>query len=370
MSGSIYDWSTTAANNASADGDLTWAEGQAPSTVNDSARVMMQRQAQLLIDIGGVTTTGGTANALTVTAASPFTAFKSGLIVSFRATANNTAATTLNVNALGAKSIRKMGQTTDVNLAANDIVFNGIYVCIYSTAANSGSGGWMLQNPTGLNYNLITMTQFTGSTTWTPNARTQLIRVQLFAGGGGGGGALSNFGLRAVGAGGNGGNYREMWLTAWGSPPVTITVGAAGAAGNASGSSGGTGGATFFGTASAAGGNGGGGMAAGTSTAGPQNIPGSNSANSGTVGTALMPDINILGQLGGASIVFSGTAALAGQGGSSFIGTGDRGGLAGGGGGSGVGYGAGGSGGHSDSTTGRAGGAGNVGLVIITEYGF
>lgn len=38
---SLWQWSTTAANNASADPSINWAEGQAPSTVNDSARAMM-----------------------------------------------------------------------------------------------------------------------------------------------------------------------------------------------------------------------------------------------------------------------------------------------------------------------------------------
>ncbi|NUY33304.1 tail fiber domain-containing protein [Paraburkholderia sp. JPY303] len=36
----LYQWSTTPANNATA-GAINWAEGQAPSTVNDSARQMM-----------------------------------------------------------------------------------------------------------------------------------------------------------------------------------------------------------------------------------------------------------------------------------------------------------------------------------------
>ena len=36
----LWQWSTVAANNASA-GTINWAEGQAPSTVNDSARQMM-----------------------------------------------------------------------------------------------------------------------------------------------------------------------------------------------------------------------------------------------------------------------------------------------------------------------------------------
>lgn len=37
----LWQWSTTAANNATADPSINWAEGQAPSTVNDSARAMM-----------------------------------------------------------------------------------------------------------------------------------------------------------------------------------------------------------------------------------------------------------------------------------------------------------------------------------------
>lgn len=38
---SISEWSTTPADNASAATGINWAEGQAPSTVNDSARQMM-----------------------------------------------------------------------------------------------------------------------------------------------------------------------------------------------------------------------------------------------------------------------------------------------------------------------------------------
>lgn len=38
---SLSQWSTTAANNATAATNINWQEGQAPSTVNDSARQMM-----------------------------------------------------------------------------------------------------------------------------------------------------------------------------------------------------------------------------------------------------------------------------------------------------------------------------------------
>lgn len=42
---SIEEWSSTAANNASGVTGINWAEGQAPSTVNDSARELMAQIA-------------------------------------------------------------------------------------------------------------------------------------------------------------------------------------------------------------------------------------------------------------------------------------------------------------------------------------
>ena len=143
---SIYDWSLTASDNDASDEAINWLEGQLPNTVNDSARAMMMRVAQILGDLGGALAAGGTANALTLTANSPFNTLMDGLIVSFKATASNTAAATINVNTLGTKAIRKQDRGGDVALQANDIRQNGIYHLIYSTAANSGIGAWMLQN--------------------------------------------------------------------------------------------------------------------------------------------------------------------------------------------------------------------------------
>lgn len=145
---SIYDWDVVAANNATADSDLTWAEGQAPSTVNNSARVMMQRGKQLLIDLGGSLTVGGTANALTLTAQSAFTTLTNGRIVSFRITDDNTAATTLNVNAIGQKAVVKMTEAGEAALVGAELQAGGIYTAQYSTALDGGSGAWLLVNPT------------------------------------------------------------------------------------------------------------------------------------------------------------------------------------------------------------------------------
>jgi hypothetical protein len=148
MAGSIYQWSKTAADNGSADADVPWPEGMARRQVNDSARSLMGRVAELLADISGTLTAGGTANGLTVTANSGFTTYANGRLIAFIAASDNTGAATLNVNAIGAKAIRRMGTSGDAALAAGAIKAGGVYTVQYNTAANGGSGAWLLVNPT------------------------------------------------------------------------------------------------------------------------------------------------------------------------------------------------------------------------------
>jgi hypothetical protein len=58
----LYKWSQT----ASADATINWAEGQAPSSVNDSARAMMAATAKYRDDIAGAIVTTGTSTAYAV----------------------------------------------------------------------------------------------------------------------------------------------------------------------------------------------------------------------------------------------------------------------------------------------------------------
>src|SRR6185312_8868999 len=62
----LYRWSQTAAADATADSTINWAEGQPPSSVNDSARAMMAATAKYRDDIAGAIVTGGTSTAYTV----------------------------------------------------------------------------------------------------------------------------------------------------------------------------------------------------------------------------------------------------------------------------------------------------------------
>ncbi|MGN6772616.1 MAG: hypothetical protein ACTHJQ_22620 [Rhizobiaceae bacterium] len=148
MSGNIYDWSVTASDNDSADGDINWKEGMNSKVVNNSAREMMARVAEFLLDLGGQGTIGGTANAITLTLNSAFTGLKSGLVCSLQPTADNTAAVTLNVNGIGAKAIRKFDSTGEIALASGDLQAGNFYLLVYDLNANSAAGAWICLNPT------------------------------------------------------------------------------------------------------------------------------------------------------------------------------------------------------------------------------
>jgi hypothetical protein len=143
MAGSIWDWSQTAATNDDVDGDINWLEGQPARTVNNSARVMMQRVAQVLADISAQTSSAGSANAYTLTTASPFTAYVNGLVVGFTASFTNTSTATLNANAIGAKPIYAGGAA----LKGYEITSGGVYLLAYDTALNSAAGGWHMVTP-------------------------------------------------------------------------------------------------------------------------------------------------------------------------------------------------------------------------------
>jgi hypothetical protein len=67
MATGLVSWSQTAANNATADTNVNWAEGQAPSSVNDSGRGMMASLAKWRDDNAGSLVTAGTSTAYTLT---------------------------------------------------------------------------------------------------------------------------------------------------------------------------------------------------------------------------------------------------------------------------------------------------------------
>lgn len=100
----INDWSTTAgSNNAAAPNG--WPEGMNYSDVNDTGRENMAVVARFFKDINGSLTTTGAANAYAVTLNSGYTSYFDGMMFAASISADNTGASTVNVNGIGIKSI-------------------------------------------------------------------------------------------------------------------------------------------------------------------------------------------------------------------------------------------------------------------------
>lgn len=213
---------------------------------------------------------------------------------------------------------------------------------------------------------------FTSSSTFTkanyPHGR--YVVVEGVGGGGGGGGAGATVADQGAvgGGGGAGGYFRKIIPFTSLTASETVTVGAAGSAG-AAGLDGGTGGTTSFGAhASATGGTGGDGTGA---------IDSYTNASGGNGGTASNGDLNITGSDGqyGINISTDDTTinrTWGGMGGGSHL-SGMRrisGADAGDVGLAGHLYGGGGSGAYNDNQTqsGKAGGAGAAGVVIVTVH--
>lgn len=145
---SIYDWSLNAPANANADALIDWAEGQPPSSVNNSARAMMQRIREYIADTSGEVTVSGAANNINVLGKIPLTKYQNGVRLRFTATQTNTKKTVLNYNNVGEKTIFKTAYSGICALSGGEIVAGGIYDVVYRAELANSAGGWLLLNPT------------------------------------------------------------------------------------------------------------------------------------------------------------------------------------------------------------------------------
>ena len=144
-----YNWSQTASSNATADPSINWAEGQAPSSINDSARAMMAATAKYRDDIAGAIVTAGTSTAYTVSSYSVYDSFAhlAGQMIAFTPHTTNGAVVTLNVDSLGPKPLRS---SPNVELLAGTIIQGTPYVATY----NNSDGAFYLQGFVGNPYNV------------------------------------------------------------------------------------------------------------------------------------------------------------------------------------------------------------------------
>jgi hypothetical protein len=208
----------------------------------------------------------------------------------------------------------------------------------------------------------------TSSNTYTPSTGMLFCEVELVGGGGGGGGG-AGVAATSSGAGGGGGGAgycKKLYTAALLGATAAVVIGTGGAAGAAGANNGSSGVDSTFTPAgagavlTAAKGTFGLGGAATTTVGG---------AGGGTGGTGTNGDVNITGSDGNQSIVVNGAAgfAIVGMGGGTALSPATLYNAASVTGTAGVSYGAGGSGGYGQNTD-AAGGAGKVGICIITEY--
>jgi microcystin-dependent protein len=130
----FYKWSQVANNDATADSTINWAEGQAPSSINDSARAMMAASAKYRDDISGAIVTTGTSTAYLVSSYQAFDtlAHLSGQMIAFTPHVTNAGtACTLNVDSLTAKPLRS---APNVELSAGTIIQGTPYLALYNNA--------------------------------------------------------------------------------------------------------------------------------------------------------------------------------------------------------------------------------------------
>ena len=133
-------WSTTAASNNSADSSVNWAEGMAPSAVNDSARGGMASVAMFIGDNSGTLATSGTTAAYTIGSKQISTGVVDGYTIAARIHATNDTNATLNVDGVGPKQIQSYsGQ----NVSNGQL---GRWLGILEFTYNTASTAWIL-NP-------------------------------------------------------------------------------------------------------------------------------------------------------------------------------------------------------------------------------
>ena len=144
MATGVNVWSKTAATNNTADSAVNWQEGQAPSSVNDSARGMMAATAKWRDDLNGSIATTGTSTAYAATSNQGFAALAANLEITCQFDEDCGATVTLNVDGLGAKPLRS---AAGVELVAGAIKAGSVHRATYFT---SNSGEWLLHdvNPT------------------------------------------------------------------------------------------------------------------------------------------------------------------------------------------------------------------------------
>ncbi len=172
----VQVWSKTPATNATADTNISFPEGMAPSQLNDSARSLMASVADFRDDNNGTIVTAGTTLAFTATTNQIEAALTAGYTVAVQFHATNDAAATLAVDGLTAKPLQAI---PGVNVPYGTYQAGSIQRFTYSS---TGTGQWVAHggnnagvtavfgplNPTGTNSGTGAMMGMGSTFTFTP----------------------------------------------------------------------------------------------------------------------------------------------------------------------------------------------------------
>lgn len=155
LSSSTYSETDGSNNSTSPNG---WPEGMDPSGVNDSDRAGMGALKRFWDRIQGKFASTGSANAYVLTPDVALAAYVTGERYSFRANFTCTGTSTLNISALGAKTIKKFAGSTAEALASGDIQngqsvtveYDGTDLLMVTPLGNAGGGGSVTSVATGV----------------------------------------------------------------------------------------------------------------------------------------------------------------------------------------------------------------------------
>lgn len=348
---SLWQWSTTPSNNASGVTNVDWAEGQPPSTVNDSARQMMADVAAWYASPEWVAY-GDTPTYVSGTSFTVPGNLASRYSVGRRVRTTNTGGTLYGtITASAYTSLTTV--TVSMDSGALDSGLSKVDVGIVMP------GGSLLGS-------LINIQTFSVSGTYTPTpGATKAIVVGCGGGGAGGGIQSLNTTILHASPGGNAGSWGALWIAS-GLSSQSIVCGAGGA-GN-SGAAGGDGGQSSFGALMLLPGGKGG---TDTSNGSIPSVPpsyGSSPSGSGIIvaqglGSTATAGTPYCGGNGGNGIFGGGApgAAIGNVSGSSIAGISAQGHGAGGGGGAALGS-------SSTPSSAVAGGNGSGGFFMIFEF--
>lgn len=150
----IYGWSLHAIFNENIDPAILWKEHQAPSTVNNSGRAMMQRIAEYISDTNGSRvgqpqySDDQLYTEYKIQLTSNITKYYDHMFIRFKAEGTNKGKTTISLNGLRPAVVYMADEHGYKEIMDGNIQNGGLYEAVYKHGGKRTAGSWFLLNPT------------------------------------------------------------------------------------------------------------------------------------------------------------------------------------------------------------------------------